>query len=250
MRILSKQFYDDNGRPVSEEEFRRLYQEFENKYKRKYEDTVNQIISQINQRCTNKQQKLKMLFDYLTSDEMKYDLRQTSPDGRRAIDFTYSFPPYKKWGIQNSSKYAAILNHSGVCISYSEAFEDICNRMGIPCRIVTGFTGMDHAWNVVLENGVLKHIDIAYALMNRSRHNKDNYFMKTFDELQQIAGNRTMDTPIEELRESLKPKFQVTSRTDRQTPKIKIINRTDGQTPKIKIINRTDGKNSQGGEEK
>ena len=250
MKILNKHYYDDNGNTVSEEEFQILYQEFENKYKKKYEDIVNQIISQINQRCTGNKQKLKMLFDYLTSDDMKYDLRQTTADGRRAIVFTYRFPPYITWGIESGSKYAVILNHSGVCRSYSEAFEDICSRMNIPCELVLGDTGMDHAWNVVMENGILKHIDIAYAIMNRTRHNKYDYFMKTFDELQQVAGHRTMNNSIDELKEHLTPKIKVTKRTDNQTPKIKVIDRSDKNIIGIRIIKRNDTRNKLNGVEK
>ena len=233
MKITNKNYVDDNGNKVSEEEFQILYRDFENKYKKKYEDFVNQLIAQINNRCSNNRQKIKMLFDYLTSDDMKYDLRQTTTDGRRSIGFTYEFPPYKSWGINNNTKYAVILNHSGVCGSYSEAFKDICNKMDIPCEIVTGYTGMDHAWNVVMEDGVLKHIDIAYAIMNRNRQDKQNYFMKTYEELQQIAGRRTMNISTDELKERLTPKIKVINRSD----KIKVISRTDN---KIKVIKRND----------
>lgn len=233
MKITNKNYVDDNGNKVSEEEFQILYRDFENKYKKKYEDFVNQLIAQINNRCSNNRQKIKMLFDYLTSDDMKYDLRQTTTDGRRSIGFTYEFPPYKSWGINNNTKYAVILNHSGVCGSYSEAFKDICNKMDIPCEIVTGYTGMDHAWNVVMEDGVLKHIDIAYAIMNRNRQDKQNYFMKTYEELQQIAGRRTMNISTDELKDRLTPKINVITRSD----KIKVISRTDN---KIKVIKRND----------
>ena len=233
MKILNKNYVDDNGNKVSEEEFQILYRDFENKYKKKYEDFVNQLIAQINNRCSNNRQKIKMLFDYLTSDDMKYDLRQTTTDGRRSIGFTYEFPPYKSWGINNNTKYAVILNHSGVCRSYSEAFKDICNKMDIPCEIVTGYTGMDHAWNVVMEDGVLKHIDIAYAIMNRNRQDKQNYFMKSYEELQQIAGRRTMNISTDELKDRLTPKIKVINRSD----KIKVISRTDN---KIKVIKRND----------
>lgn len=233
MKITNKNYVDDNGNKVSEEEFQILYRDFENKYKKKYEDFVNQLIAQINNRCSNNRQKIKMLFDYLTSDDMKYDLRQTTTDGRRSIGFTYEFPPYKSWGINNNTKYAVILNHSGVCGSYSEAFKDICNKMDIPCEIVTGYTGMDHAWNVVMEDGVLKHIDIAYAIMNRNRQDKQNYFMKTYEELQQIAGRRTMNISTDELKDRLTPKINVINRSD----KIKVISRTDN---KIKVIKRND----------
>ena len=61
MKILNRHYYDDNGNPVSEEEFQILYQEFENKYKKKYEDIVNQIISQINQLTINKKLKCYLI---------------------------------------------------------------------------------------------------------------------------------------------------------------------------------------------
>ena len=84
---------------------------------------------------------------------------------------------------------------------------------------------MDHAWNVVLEDGKLKHIDISYAIMNRNSKNKMNYFMKSFAELQQVCGSRTMNQNESEL-------------IDELTHKIKVINRTD--VKKFRVVNSFD----------
>lgn len=63
--------------------------------------------------------------------------------------------------------------------------------------------------------------------------------MKTFDELRQIAGNRTIDISIDELKESLTTKIKVIKRTDKEEPKIEVISRSD-KNNKIKIIKRND----------
>lgn len=61
--------------------------------------------------------------------------------------------------------------------------------------------------------------------------------MKTFDELQQIAGHRTIDISIDELKEHL-------------TPKIKVIDRSDKDNKGIRIIKRNDTRMNLNGEEK
>ena len=223
--------YDDNGNEITKEEYDAQRQEFENAYKRKYEEIVNQIVAQINSRCKTDKQKLRMLFDFLTSDDMKFEMRGTANMASGQLGtpcFQYEFPPYKRWGIDSGSKYAVILNHAGVCKSYSEAFEDICKRLDIPCMTVTGNTGMGHSWIVVKEKDTIKHIDVGYAVM-RNRKDKYNYFMKTFDELQRVAGRRTVDVSLEDIKNELQPinNFVVENRTDRSHSKFKIIDRTD-----------------------
>ena len=101
---------------------------------------------------------------------------------------------------------------------------------------------MEHAWNVVSNQGELKHIDIAYAIMNRNKVDKSNYFLKTFDELKQLCGNRSINESLDDLKKALCGKIRIISRTDQQPEnKIKIISRTDQQPEnKIKIISRND----------
>lgn len=230
MRVLARSYYDDNGNAISKEEYDRKYAEFVQAYQRKYENIVSVIVNQINGRCKTNKEKMILLFDYLTSSDMKYDLAGTNSNGRRATHPGYQFPPYGRyWLIDQDTKYPAILYKSGVCGSYSKTFEDICKRLNIPCKVVVGNAGMDHAWNVVLENGELKHIDIAYAIMNRKNKSKMNYFMKSFAELQQVCGNRTMNQNERKLIEELTPKMRVKNRTDSEKKEIRVISRNDGK---------------------
>lgn len=245
MKIFNKTFRDDDGNIISEDEQKQLLKKFNDEVDARYEKIVNCLVEQINQKCSNNNQKLWLLFDYLTKENMQYNLMGVTPNGRMALDYGYEFPPYKSWKIQQNTKYPVILNHSGVCISYAKTFEDICNRLGIPCKVVTGFTGMEHAWNVVFNQGELRHIDIAYAIINKNKVDKSNYFLKTFAELKQICGNRSINESLEELRNELCGKIRIISRTDKKfKDSIKVINRNDGKeittSNRIKIINRTD----------
>ena len=106
---------------------------------------------------------------------------------------------------------------------------------------------MEHAWNVVSNQGELKHIDIAYAIMNRNKVDKSNYFLKTFDELKQLCGNRSINESLDDLKKALCGKIRIISRTDQQPEnKIKIISRNDEnriantRDSKINIIDRSD----------
>lgn len=242
-------YRNDLGEIVTKEEFEKERQKFIKDVNEAYETKANEIISKINATTSDDIQKLWLLYDYLTGDNMKYNLQETTSDGKMAIDVQYDFPPYKSWKISHSTKYPALLNNSGICKTYSLAFEDITNRLGVPCRIVTGYTGMEHAWNIVLINGEIKHIDVAYAIMRRNISDKRNFFLKSLDELIQYGGNRTLNTPVDELKneminqyKQLHPKIKVFSRTDTETNLgITVIKRNDVEIkPKITIINRND----------
>lgn len=242
-------YRNDLGEIVTKEEFEKERHEFERDVDEAYNRKANQIISKINAITSNDIQKLWLLYDYLTWDNMIYNLQGTTHNGRMASDVQYDFPPYKNWKISHSTKYPALLNNSGICKTYSLAFEDIANKLKIPCRVVTGYTGMEHAWNIVLINGEVKHIDVAYAIMRRSASDKKNFFLKSLDELIQYGGSRTLNTSIDELTneminqyKQLHPQIKVISRTDTEiNPGITVIKRSDGKNePKITILNRND----------
>ena len=239
-------YKNDAGDVVSKDEFDRERSLFEQDVENVYNSKANALISRINSVAKTDLEKLWMLFDYLTSENMLYDLQGTTQDGRRAIDNGYSFSNYKTWRIFQHTKYPALINNSGICTTFSKAFEDLSNKLGIPCRVIEGFTGMEHAWNIVLINNEIKHIDIAFAIMNRNNRNKKDFFLKDFGEL----GYRTIDSSIQDLKAEMKqqyselhPRIKIISRTDiPQEPKITTIYRTDIPTDKhkITIISRTD----------
>ena len=246
-------YVDDNGNPISQEEFKTKYAKFVAAYEKEYEQKVERIVEEINNECETNRDKLWALFNYLIADKMKYDLVEKVSQGKRSTHPGYQFTPYGKvWRIKQGTKYPAILFNSGVCGSYSATFEDICQKLKIPCKTVYGFAGMDHAWNVVLEDGQLKHIDIAYAIMNRDQKDKADYFMKSFAELQEKCGNRTMNQTTTELINELAPQLKVKSRSDKNKPGIqkptesteelqlqfKVKKRSDSNNHDFKVINK------------
>lgn len=241
MIIKQVNYTNGFGEIVSKEVFEIERAKFENEVEFAYNKKANEILSKINNIATNDTEKLWILYDYLTADNMHYNLQETTQDGRLALDIQYDFAPYTTWKISHSTKYPALLNNAGVCKTFSLAFEDLANKLGIPCRVVTGFTGMEHAWNIVLIHNQIKHIDVAYALMFKEHINKKNYFLKNLEEL----GSRTIDLSVNELiiemqnqYNQIHPKINVINRSDME-PKIHIISPFDIQ-PKINITNRTD----------
>lgn len=63
----------------------------------------------------------------------------------------------------NQSAYSALVNHSTVCAGYAKAFQYIMDQLGIPAYYVTGTSeNEDHAWNIVVINGVNTNVDLTW----------------------------------------------------------------------------------------
>lgn len=87
----------------------------------------------------------------------------------------------------------------GVCENFAREFKDICDKLNLQCEIIRGQILSDgvecgHAWNVVMINGKLKHIDISGAIHCKDGTNLENqpedFFAKTFDELIKIDNGK------------------------------------------------------------
>lgn len=95
----------------------------------------------------------------------------------------------KEKGYKHGNLY---MTRYGVCEDFAKEFKDICDKLNLPCEIIRGQILSDgvecgHAWNVVMINGKLKHIDISGAIHCKDGTNPENttdeFFLKTFDEL-------------------------------------------------------------------
>ena len=140
----------------------------------------------------------------------------------------YTFSNYELFKVSQNEKYPAVLFNKGVCITFSKAFEDICNnKLNIPCRIVNGYTGLQHAWNIVLLDGEVKHIDIAYALINRNRIDKKYFFLQSLENIENISGDRTVESNIFELKKEMLEQYKSIHPQIRIIPKISIIDNND-----------------------
>jgi hypothetical protein len=55
-----------------------------------------------------------------------------------------------------------IYNHTAVCAGYAKTFAYFMEVLDIPCEVITGYAGGDHAWNRVAVNGQWKYIDVTW----------------------------------------------------------------------------------------
>jgi len=88
----------------------------------------------------------------------------------------------------DQSLYSVMVEKSGVCASFSKAFEFIMQCLGIPCTCVNGrlkngsnllgsSSSIGHEWNVVQIDGTWSHVDItsAISLSNSSSCRRIDY---------------------------------------------------------------------------
>lgn len=66
--------------------------------------------------------------------------------------------------LKNFTAYAGLVNsnHRTVCQGYALLFYKMCTDAGIPCRIVTGWAGTPHAWNIVKVSGKWYYVDVTW----------------------------------------------------------------------------------------
>ncbi len=62
----------------------------------------------------------------------------------------------------NWTAYGVLINGCGVCESYAEAFQTLCNAMGINCTGIEGNAGGGHKWNAVKLEGEWYQCDITF----------------------------------------------------------------------------------------
>ena len=99
----------------------------------------------------------------------------------------------------STSAYGVMVNHTGVCESYSLAFLTIMNKVGISCKRVRSeeVGGIGHVWNLVKVNGSWYHIDLTFDDPSNLIRCSHKYTLLTDKELRAIGdhgndwGNQT-----------------------------------------------------------
>lgn len=80
----------------------------------------------------------------------------------------------------NQSAYSALVTGDTVCAGYARAFQYLMQKLGIPCYYCTGYSGEDHAWNIVkLDNGY-SNVDVTW---DDTKPATEDYFNKSDAEL-------------------------------------------------------------------
>ena len=76
----------------------------------------------------------------------------------------------------NQSAYSALVNGRSVCAGYARAYQYLLQQLGIPCYYCTGYSGGDHAWNIVKLGEAYYNVDVTWDDADPVRY---DYFNKS-----------------------------------------------------------------------
>lgn len=62
----------------------------------------------------------------------------------------------------NQSAYSALVDGRTVCAGYARAFQYVMQKLGIPCFYCAGYSGQEHAWNIVKLDGEYYNVDVTW----------------------------------------------------------------------------------------
>ena len=138
--------------------------------------------------CVEIDLKYNSTADDLESAKQRFDAAaQNLITGAASLDSNYekekyvhdalaSAVTYDLTADMNQSAYSALVNGKSVCAGYARAYQYLLQQLGIPCYYCTGYSGGDHAWNIVkLEDGYY-NVDVTWDDEAAIRY---DYFNKT-----------------------------------------------------------------------
>lgn len=77
---------------------------------------------------------------------------------------------------KGQSAYSALVDGESVCAGYARAFQYLCMELGLPCYYCTGYSGGNHAWNIIRVDGLYYNVDVTWDDTEPSTY---DYFNKT-----------------------------------------------------------------------
>lgn len=83
---------------------------------------------------------------------------------------------YDESAEMNQSAYSALVEGRSVCAGYARAFQYIMQQLDIPCYYCTGYSGEDHAWNIVKLSDGYYNVDATWDDTNPGTY---DYFNKS-----------------------------------------------------------------------
>lgn len=115
-------------------------------------DEVNQIAEQVKAQSDDPQEQCRILYDKIL-EKVSFDYQLSSDLDNVATSND------KEIGCRRGI-YGALIDGASVCSGYASAFQAVCDQLGIPCLVVTGYAEQsDHAWNAVILDGQVRYLD-------------------------------------------------------------------------------------------
>ena len=94
------------------------------------------------------------------------EAKKLESDGEKekyAHDYLLDNVSYVDDSNLNQSAYSALVGKESVCAGYARAFQYLLIKLGIPCYTCVGeANGEDHAWNIVIIDGIAYNVDVAW----------------------------------------------------------------------------------------
>ena len=105
----------------------------------------------------------------------------------------------------NWTAYGIMINHTGVCESYAEAFQTLCNAVGIQCTGIVGTAGGGHKWSAVQIDGEWYMCDITFddpigSAPDDAFHTYFNLTSNRFKELQHVWADSNWEDYFSQLK--------------------------------------------------
>lgn len=107
-----------------------------------YDYEVNKILSQIKSNWTE-MEKILFINEYI------------------ALNCSYYEEAVDNRDLDAFDAYNVFVDKKAVCQGYALAVEELMDRLGIRCELVTS-NSIDHAWNMVMMNGKWYHMDVTW----------------------------------------------------------------------------------------
>lgn len=122
---------------------------------------VKRIVSSLGLVSKQDDEKVKLVYDYVTS-HVTYDYQSSG-------------------NPQAHSAYNALAKGKAVCQGYSSLVYRLLREAGVPVRVITGTSkGQNHAWNIVKLNGMWYNLDATWdSTLAGGNDQKYEYFLKS-----------------------------------------------------------------------
>jgi len=96
---------------------------------------------------------------------------------------------YVKGAPMNQSAYSALVLGKSVCAGYARAFQYLMQRLNIPCYYCIGYSGGNHAWNIVKIGKEYANVDVTWADTNPPTY---DYYNKSDKDYQKTHVRRDL----------------------------------------------------------
>lgn len=138
------------------------------------DDAVDELLEQLDLEGKSDYQKVKAIYDWMTAN----------------IVYDYVHLPDETYKLQFTA-YAAMMNKTSVCQGYATLLYRMLLEVGVDCRVVTGYAGGAHGWNIVCINREYYNVDATWDAVYAQAGFEYNYFMVSDES---FSADHTRDT--------------------------------------------------------